>query len=513
MNKTTILLDTSINKLVLYTNDPLIQPFLEKIERAYGYIPYQKRWGYSDRLVKIYENTRKTQYTLKNDPNGYTHKFIIGRGWVSYLLGVLKDNISKENWDYLCKEVLLMPSYRETPFDNLRDYQNSDVLFLLKYRTALLQVNTGWGKTEVLSTLANYFRTALGLNVLVVTPGKKARDEIVKRIKSRFGLDLITEGSNQIGEFDSIITSGLMNSKRVKDQEKAKVFNDQLKKYQVVLSDEVEYCASNDGGKYIFDHCIGAIQFIGVSGTADKESAEQISFAQGLSDVVTRNRDLITYFGPALVYRLPVNLEVNNITIKTKALDNIPLPPIETIEGSVYYEITSMIWTYPDVIDILKKVIRKYPGAYIPINNLTKILNKWTQQDFLGEFKMLLIYGKGYEYIDLDGTRTMCDLPTVCNLMTTGKVDVVLSTSSGFRALDLPSLSNMVLIAGKVAGVTLQTIGRIARSRVMNIIHFEALGGRRLPLYTKSAELRDSMLKTYYHYCDINDIEILEDEL
>ena len=45
-------------------------------------------------------------------------------------------------------------------------------------------------KTEVIATLANYFRNEMGKKVLLVVPNTKPKDELKKRYKTRFGEDL-----------------------------------------------------------------------------------------------------------------------------------------------------------------------------------------------------------------------------------------------------------------------------------------------------------------------------------
>ena len=69
-------------------------------------------------------------------------------------------------------------------------------------------------KTQVIATIANYAHT-LGKSVLLVTPGKKAQDELVKRCKSAFGLEVPSKD----GKLGCIITSGLTNRKDYRDKD------------------------------------------------------------------------------------------------------------------------------------------------------------------------------------------------------------------------------------------------------------------------------------------------------
>ena len=125
------------NLLILETDDPSMGYYLETKIDKYEYIPYQKKWGYTSKIVKIYEPRRG-----KKAKSGI---YEIGPGWAGYLLGILKQKISIEEYNQVLRDVVYADTYRQAPFQELRDYQNDDVLFLLKYKRGLMTVNTGYG--------------------------------------------------------------------------------------------------------------------------------------------------------------------------------------------------------------------------------------------------------------------------------------------------------------------------------------------------------------------------------
>lgn len=365
-------------------------------------------------------------------------------------------------------------------------------------------------KTQVISVLTNYAHEELGKKVLLVCPSNKARDELVKRCKTVFNLSVSNSDKTLNGHLDCIITSGLLNSQKSKED----WFLNMLGQYDWVLVDEVEYTI-NPGGNFIYQNCKGAERFYAFSGTADKENGDMITFREGLSDVVIRNKNLIKYFGPSLIYRKPLNIKVDYITIQTNAFDGIKIDFKQFKEdgGNVYIEIMNSIWTNPEVVKVLIKTLKKYPCAFLPMNNLVKIIGTWIESYFIGIFRILLVCGEGYLYYDLNGNRTKLTLQEACDYIKDGKVDVIPSTSAGYRALDFPGLENIVLIQGKVGGVVLQSIGRVARGNHMRIICFEAMSGKRVTIYTKGAEERRKMIQDYYQFCDIQIININENEL
>ena len=368
-------------------------------------------------------------------------------------------------------------------------------------------------KTQVIATLANYYYS-IGKSVLIVTPNKKPNEEVVKRCKTAFNLTVPSDDLR----INNIITNGLLNRNDIKDPDSLAMFEELWASYQVVLCDEVEYTINN-GGKFLYDRLTGAEQLYGFSGSADKTGGEMITFRDGLSDVVIRNKDLIKYFGPSLVYRRPVTLNINYISVLTASLNSVDLKDIKFSANSgekqenIYLKLMTRLWTNPSVCRTLVQAIKRYPKMYIPMNNLNEIIKCWIDNYFLGTFRVLLICHEGYVYYDLSGNRTVLkDLSEACDYVKNGLVDVIPSTSSGFRALDIPGLENIGLFAGKVAGVTLQTVGRTARGTNMNIITFKPLG-RRIPIYSKGVDERDEMIHEYYKYCNIKDIEITEEIL
>lgn len=504
----TVWIDKTINRIKLQTDDPSVKYLLEASQWEFQYLPWKKKMGSVLVTKKIYDETRVY-------PVNGIYTFTLGLGWAAYIANNFKNHITKSEYDTLVSTIVA-DSYRTTPFPELRDYQNEDVLHLLKYKVGLYGVYTSYGKTQIIATLANYYYN-LGKSVLIVTPNKKPNEEVVKRCKTVFNLDVPSKDFR----INSIITNGLLNRNDIKDPALLKQHEALWANYQVVLCDEVEYTI-NPGGKFLYDRLTGAECLYGFSGSADKTGGEMITFQEGLSDVVIRNKDLIKYFGPNLIYRRPVTLDIDYITVLTASLNQVNLKDekkeedgVEQDKGeNVYNKIMTKIWTNPSVCRTLVAAIKRYPKMYIPMNNLNEIIKCWIDNYFIGKFRILLICHEGYVYYDLDGNRKLlADLSEACEYVKNGLVDVIPSTSSGFRALDLPGLENIGLFAGKVAGVTLQTVGRTARGSHMNIITFKPLINKRIPVYSKGVKEREEMIHEYYKYCNIKDIEITEEAL
>lgn len=499
-----IWVDKGSRTIRIKTDDSSIKYFLESTIEETKYVPWTKKWGTIKTHVKIYDNRRSN----KPDSDGCWN-FTLGLGWAGYLVNVFHNYISESDYVNVIKDAVYSDECRTIPFPELRDYQNDDVLHLLKYRVGLFSCYTGYGKTSVIATLANYFY-GLGKSVLIITPGKKANDEIVKRCDSMFGLKIPSSDL----KINNMITTGLLNRNDIKDPTELAKLELLWKNYDAVLVDEVEYTI-NDSGEFIYSRLTGAKWFYGFSGTADRSSGECISFINGLSDIVLRNKDLIKYFGPSLVFRMPMDKNIDIIKIKTAALSRVKFDEDDFKEDTnVYNNIMNRIWKTPEVCDIIVKTVQKYPLTYIPINNLNSIIMEWISTYFVGKFRILLICNEGYIYYDIDGNKTnLKTLEKACDYVKNGMVDVIPSTSSGYRALDLPGLENIILIQGKQAGVILQAIGRCARGKHMNILTFEPKVSKKIPVYSKGIEERNEMIQKYYKYCNITESEIYEENL
>lgn len=498
--------DDDKKNLIIETNDISVRNFLEYTVEERSYSPWTKvKWLTKAVKHKIYDRYHQDKLT--------GHDFyLVGIGWAAYIIMIFKDIMSQDDYQSIVGAIY-RDTYRTTPFPELRDIQNQDVLHILKYRRALASLYTGYGKSQIIAVLAKYYYQDLGKKVLIVTPQTKPRDELTKRIKNLYGIEVSTKIGS--GNLQAMITNGLMNRKETKDKALKKAFISELQSFDVVLVDEVEYTI-NPGGFFIYNNIKSDILY-GFSGTSDKTSGKLINLRNGLTDpTVSSNADLIKYFGPALVYRQPLNLEVDVIRILTPSMNksNLNLDEICIKESSnIYLDFITKIFTNPEVCKTIVRIAKKFPLLFIPINNLQNIINNWIEHWFIGKFRILLVCFQGYLYYDLQGNITSLTLQEACDKIKAGEVDIIPSTSSGFRALDFPCLRNILIFTGKIAGSVLQSVGRIARQDHMNIISLEPEDGKPIPIHTKQQKIRMKLIDDYYKFCKINHKVINEQDL
>lgn len=493
------MIDVSIknNQIIVDTDDPSFGALFKFRTEQGAYNVFSRRFEYRSVSKNLYDSCNKIGI-------GWRYKFKLG--WGVFIINQYKDKIGIENTTRISKS-LYSDTYRTAPFSNLREYQNQDVLHLLKYKYGLFSCYTSYGKTETIATLLKYLYEETDKKILLLVPSTKCRDELVKRCAcDRFGIKVPSDD----GRIGLINTAGVSRSKKFNDIDELNKTKYELSSYNCVLADEVEYVMS-PGGHKVLDMCVNASIRYGFSGTADKIGGRMITFANGLTDVVTDNSDLIGYFGQALVFRLATHLEVNMINIKTSCFNNLIFDDDDFLgDDNIYLNVLTRTWTDPNVCEFITKLIPHYPQLFIPVNNLANIISNWIGNYWIRKYRVLLISGAGYVYYDLDGSEKVLNLSESCDKINQGLVDVIPSTASGYRALDLPGLTNILLIQGKIGGVVLQSVGRVARGKVTNIITLKPTNI--VPIYSKGARNRIKMIKECYKYCQINEIDRDESE-
>lgn len=495
--------DKNLNKVVIETDDPSVRYLLEFKRKVTSYNSWLRRWETKEIIDKLYENR------LGKRKSGIYY-FVLGNGWTTYIMSSFKGLMSQSDYDGLLKNVL-SETYRDIPFPNLRDYQNQDMLFILKYKRAVIQTNTSYGKTQCICTLVNYAVEELGEKVLIVTPGKKALDEILKRYESLFGVKISPGLGNNISY---LITSGFLNRKDIKDPILRKTVEDELNKFDWVIVDELAYTINNSG-KFIYNHVKNAKRLYGFDATADKIEGKMISFARGINETVMNNKDLVSFFGPSIVYRMPTNISIDYINLYTKSLDNIVFSKSDfNKENNVFLETMSKIWTNPGVCNLIVKLVRKFPKLFIPVNDLNNIIYNWINNYFIpNRMRVLLICFEKYLYYDENGETKDLDLSGSCEYVKNNLVDVIVGTSSSFKALDISGMESILLISSVNAGSLLQQIGRCARGSHMNIITLCSKSNKKIPIHTKNSIYRYNMIHNYYCYSKVVDVSINEDDL
>lgn len=126
-------------KIILRSDDVSTKALLEYRRKETVWSPWVKSWRTEEKIDKLYDNIRTI------GPKNGIWTFKLGLGWASFCAGLFKKDMHVDSYNNLLRAIL-SDIYRTLPFPNLRDYQNDDVLHLLKYKIGLASLNTGYGK-------------------------------------------------------------------------------------------------------------------------------------------------------------------------------------------------------------------------------------------------------------------------------------------------------------------------------------------------------------------------------
>ena len=135
-----VIVNKDIGRIIIKTDDSSVKYMLEALVQEEIFTRNGKRT--ITKQIKIYDNTRR----IRDSEGNYV--FIFNYGWASYILQVFKMYMSKEDYDSLV-HLIVSDNYRTIPFQGLRDYQNEDILHVLKYNQSLVSCFTSYGLVSV----------------------------------------------------------------------------------------------------------------------------------------------------------------------------------------------------------------------------------------------------------------------------------------------------------------------------------------------------------------------------
>lgn len=133
-----VTVNREFGRIILRTDDPSVRYMFESIVYEKSYI--KKNWMLLPKNIRIYDNK-----DIKDDDGNFIYVFHYG--WASYILRAFKKYLSVPDYNGLVR-LLMSDNVRTIPFPGLRDYQNSDVLHLLRYKIGLLSCYTAFGSAH-----------------------------------------------------------------------------------------------------------------------------------------------------------------------------------------------------------------------------------------------------------------------------------------------------------------------------------------------------------------------------
>lgn len=503
-------------------NDWYIKIKLPYIDRA--------RCSYNQQILKYiyaigrYVKDTELQYLYQEEVND--GEFIFQIGYAAFILNEFRQQLDLESINLL--ENIIFSDDKLPYFINLTNHQNDDLQLLAQYKRGMFQVFTGYGKTEVIATLANYIVNTLHEHVLIVTPSSVALDEIKYRLYDRFNIDL--DYFDYESNINAINLNGFLRSGMYDNT------HEYWSNNFWILADEVEHCCSESAMEF-FESLHHVKRMYGFSATADKKNAEPIysrvsdeflnsdkllnltsattnvfnnrqlycklinEESARVRDIMGRNKYLVGYFGTSVVFKKPSKFNITLIDImSTISSDDIEIP-----KEYDYNEIIYSLFTDDRLCRLLESIVFKEGMTFIPMFRL-QVVDYWIDNYFKKkDFLVLVISGRGYELYENGVYLNHITMEEMKRLVKLGMIGVILGTRSSYGAMDLPELNRSILLYSKVANIVIQAIGRTARGEDFEIISI--VPSKTIPTYTKDLLERKELIKSYYENCKIIEVK------
>ena len=132
-----VFVDKNTNKIIIKTDDPSIRYLLQATREETKYLPWKRQWGTQKITTRLYDRKKKLPNNIE--------AFEVGLGWAGYIINMFRPYMSSEQYNNLLTDAIYSETHRDIPFRELRNYQNDDILHVLKYRRGLLSCYTSYG--------------------------------------------------------------------------------------------------------------------------------------------------------------------------------------------------------------------------------------------------------------------------------------------------------------------------------------------------------------------------------
>lgn len=156
--------------------------------------------------IRRYVKDKVTDYLYQDEEND--GEFIFQIGYASFILNEFYNQLSSRDRELL--ESVIFSDLELPKFSNLYDYQNQDLKQLVLVKRGMFQCYTGYGKSEIIATLANYIANELHEKVLIVTAGQTALNELKHRLSKLFNIQ--TSYFNEDDMVNAINLNGYLRS-------------------------------------------------------------------------------------------------------------------------------------------------------------------------------------------------------------------------------------------------------------------------------------------------------------
>jgi hypothetical protein len=474
--------------------DPSIMPQLVEL---FTYKYQAKDFDYRlKRTVTYWEEDYICEHEMLEDGSDWNDDNVmyIHKGFAPYLRNILDAFLDDNEKALLDHDIYAQNDWSETfDYTGLREDQEEIVMKMLLYRRCIIQIPTGFGKTEIIARMVLNAQKK-GLKVLVTTGISKVIDEIKDRIW-KYAPDMeLPDYWDEESWINIIYPVGFCRS-NIYDGE-----SDWWKNVDLVISDEVSGACTDSAWGCMLPIKNPDCLWYGFDATAEKVKADRLDIRNNLTCIHTESTVyVIDFFGMAWLYDKPHGYDIDVIEVSNIGLREINEGLDEDLpsEQAQYLEIVNYIFSHTEYIRTVEYILQKYNRLFIPINNLSYI--DMMTDHFCEKYHVITITSEGYwsskeDFIDLARVKELCG---------ENQVNLLMSSASGFKGLDFRGIPNVLLTVGVMASQVIQFVGRVARQKHFRILAITAGDNWKIPIYTNQNLKQLNLLTSYYSECNI----------
>jgi hypothetical protein len=331
--------------------------------------------------------------------------------------------------------------------------------------SGIVSLFTGYGKTELnLAIAESFMEMDEESNILIFVFANKVAEEIVLRAQ-KYGVNIPKNFSTD-SRVNVINPSGF--SRTVAYRDKDPKLMAWLKKVNIILPDEGHHLSASTWQDIIATCDPDYVYPFTASGdveNGDSINKDTIDFVNNPDQMIS----VVSIAGYDLVCRelpVPIDLVIVDSNIMTEAQAQHIVNKYPNSLGKMVNDFI----TYPEVgymlAEIYKKVIEK-DICYISVFTvesgwkLCEALNSKGVRTVFWSAELALIPGGNNTTAEANEMLTLEELKALAR---EGAFDVLITTSVGVEGIDIPNLSSVCPLTGKSFRMTVQPVGRAARS-------------------------------------------------
>lgn len=344
-------------------------------------------------------------------------------------------------------EKLGPPIYSDLGQMFLRPEQYEFLKKAMRLWSGVLSLPTAYGKNVMIVYLC-MCSAIRNKNILICAPSYSIVDEIKQRFE-RYGIPISTDMSES-SKIWAINPVGFMARKDIDK------YQSWLDNVDMLIVDECD-TVTNSLEDLIVNRLPNAKIHLGFSATVDKLNGANLTKIRNFNNLRGETVKILKYFGPAIVHKTPS--KVIRIVESDIAFGNY-----QNLWS--YDKCVNQVWHSPRMVPYLKACIEdnnKYARStiLIPFTNRGHVAHLLLEPK-LKKYSIAMWTANGIRFNDRE-EESNSGLERVKELVNNHEIDVLLTTSVGFKGVDITELKSVMFITGSSYGSVTQILGRVFR--------------------------------------------------